>query len=91
MSKVHVKKGDTVYVMSGSSKGHTGKVLEVHTKAGRVTVDGANLVKKHAKARPPKDPEGGIKEMPASIDASNVKKVAVPEGKSGKGSKGKAK
>lgn len=73
MSKVHVKKGDSVYVLSGRDRGKTGKVLEVHTKTGKVTVDGVNIVKKHKKPRPPKDVEGGIKEEAAPIDASNVK------------------
>lgn len=73
MSKVHVKKGDEVYVLSGRDRGKTGKVMEVHTKTGKVTVDGVNIVKKHKKPRPPKDVEGGIKEEAAPIDASNVK------------------
>lgn len=72
MSKMHVKKGDTVYVLSGRDAGKTGKVLEVHTKTNRVTVDGINIVKKHQKPRPPSVPEGGIKEIPASIHVSNV-------------------
>lgn len=84
MSKVHVKKGDDVYVLSGRDKGKTGKVLEVHTKSGKVTVDGVNIVKKHKKPRPPKEMEGGIKEEAAPIDASNVKlnKDAKTKGKS---------
>lgn len=73
MAKVHVKKGDEVYILAGRDKGKTGKVLEVHTKTNRVTVDGRNLVKKHTKPRPPKEAEGGIKEEPASMHASNVK------------------
>ncbi len=73
MSKVHVKKGDEVYVLSGRDRGKTGKVLEVNTKTGKVKVDGVNIVKKHKKPRPPKDVEGGIKEEAAPIDASNVK------------------
>jgi large subunit ribosomal protein L24 len=73
MPKVHVKKGDQVYVLAGRDKGKTGKVLEVHTKDNRVTVDGVNIVSKHKKPRPPKEMEGGIKEEPAPIHASNVK------------------
>lgn len=72
MGKVHVKKGDDVYVMTGRDKGKTGKVLEVDTKANRVVVDGVNMVTKHKKPRPPKE-EGGIKEEPAAIHASNVR------------------
>ncbi len=86
MSKVHVKKGDEVYVLSGRDRGKTGKVLEVHTKTGKVTVDGVNVVKKHKKPRPPKEMEGGIKEEAAPIDASNVKlnKNAKTKGKAAK-------
>lgn len=73
MAKVHVKKGDEVYVLSGRDKGKKGKVLSVDTKNNRVTVDGVNIVSKHKKPRPPKEAEGGIKEEPAPIDASNVK------------------
>lgn len=73
MSKVHVNKGDEVYILSGRDRGKTGKVTAVHTKSGKVTVDGVNMVKKHRKPRPPKEVEGGIKEEAAPIDASNVK------------------
>ncbi len=73
MSKVHVNKGDEVYVLSGRDRGKIGKVTAVHTKSGKVTVDGVNMVKKHKKPRPPKEVEGGIKEEAAPIDASNVK------------------
>lgn len=73
MPKVHVKKGDEVYILSGRDKGKKGKVLGVDTKSNRVTVDGVNIVSKHKKPRPPKDAEGGIKEEPAPIHASNVK------------------
>ncbi len=83
MSKVHVKKGDEVYILSGRDKGKKGKVLEVDTKNNRVTVDGVNIVSKHKKPRPPKEVEGGIKEEAAPIHASNVKlnKDAKAKGK----------
>jgi large subunit ribosomal protein L24 len=81
MPKVHVKKGDEVYILTGRDKGKKGKVLEVNTKANRVTVDGINIVSKHKKPRPPKEPEGGIKEEPASINASNVKLYVDPKAK----------
>lgn len=74
-TKLHVKKGDEVYVLTGKDRGKSGKVLEVHTKTQRVTVAGVNIVKKHRKPRPPAEPEGGIKEVPASIHVSNVKLV----------------
>ena len=75
MSKLHVKKGDKVVVLTGRDKGKTGTILEVFPKKDRVTVDGINIVKKHQKPRPPAEPEGGIKEIPAPIHVSNVKKV----------------
>lgn len=74
-TKMHVKKGDEVYILTGKNRGDTGKVLEVHTDTNRVTVDGVNIVKKHRKPRPPAEPEGGIKEVPAPIHVSNVKLV----------------
>lgn len=88
---VHVKKGDEVYILAGKNKGATGKVLEVHTKTGRVTVDGVNIVKKHTKPRPPAEPEGGIKAKPAPIDASNVKLATKAKKKPAAKSKAKAK
>lgn len=54
MSKVHVKKGDTVMLMVGDkngSRGKTGKVLEVSPKEGKVIVEGLNMVTKHVKAQ----------------------------------------
>ena len=76
MPKVlHVRKGDKVVVLTGRDKGETGVVLEVFPKKDRVIVDGINIVKKHQKPRPPAEPEGGIKEIPAPIHVSNVKVV----------------
>ena len=51
MNTIHVKKGDTVIVVSGNSKGTTGKVLEVSPKERKVIVEGANIVTKHVKPR----------------------------------------
>ncbi|WP_031517195.1 50S ribosomal protein L24 [Desulfofalx alkaliphila] len=71
MPKVHVRKGDTVVVITGKSAGKKGKVLEVHPKTGRVVVDGVNIVKRHS--RPTRTmPQGGIMEKPAPIHSSNV-------------------
>ena len=68
---VHVTKGDTVRVMRGNDKGKDGEVIRVHTKTGRVTVKGVNIVKKHRRARRPEE-QSGIIEMEAPIHASNV-------------------
>lgn len=63
--KLHVKKGDTVVVLSGKDKGKQGKILSAMPKTGKVIVEGVNKVKRHAKPSI-KVPNGGIisKEMP---------------------------
>ena len=69
--RTRITKGDTVRVMRGEEKGKEGTVLRVHLKTGRVTVEGINIVKRHRKARGPED-QGGIIDMPAPVDLSNV-------------------
>ena len=69
--KLHVSSGDTVKVMRGDDKGHVGKVLRVYRKTGRIVVEGANIVKRHRKARTAEE-QGGIVDFPAPIHASNV-------------------
>ena len=71
MAKVHVRKGDTVYVLSGKDAGKTGEVLKVIPKSGRVIVEGVNMMTKHNKPRN-QMMTGGIQEFAAPIDASNV-------------------
>ncbi len=51
MNTLHVKTGDTVVVLSGTSKGKKGKVLEISPKERKVIVEGCNIVKKHVKPR----------------------------------------
>lgn len=68
--KLHIKKGDTVLVLSGSDKGAEGEVLEVLPSKNRAIVDGVNMVKKHKK--PTQDQEGGIFDEPASVHISNL-------------------
>ena len=86
MPKLHVKKGDKVVVLTGRDKGKQGTVLEVFPKKERVVVDGVNIVHKHQKPRPPAE-EGGIKEVPAPIHVSNVKKVEKKAAKAKKSTK----
>ena len=74
MNKLHIKKGDTVYVNSGDDKGKTGKVLKVLVKEGRAIVDGINLVSKNAKPSA-KYPQGGIIKQEASVHISNLNVV----------------
>ena len=69
--KLHVTTGDTVKVVRGDDKGHVGKVIRVYRKTGRVVVEGANIVKRHRKARTAEE-QGGIIDFPAPIHASNV-------------------
>ena len=69
--KLHVKKGDTVVVITGKDAGKKGTVLEVNPKAGRVYVDKVNIVKRHTKPTQAA-PQGGIVEKEAAIDSSNV-------------------
>lgn len=66
-----IRKDDTVMVVSGNSKGKTGKVLKVFPKSKRVIIEGVNLVKRHTKPNQ-QNPQGGIVEKEASINASNV-------------------
>lgn len=72
-AKLHIKKGDTVYVIAGESKSKekTGRVLEVDVKNQRAIVEGFNMVKKHTKPNST-HPNGGIIEQEASIHISNL-------------------
>ncbi len=70
-TRLPVTKGDTVRVMRGDDKGKEGKVLRTYPKAGRVLVEGVNIVKKHRRARTAEE-QSGIIEMPAPIAVSNV-------------------
>ena len=56
--KLHITKGDTVQIISGDDKGKRGKVLRVHPKTARITVEGVNIVKRHL--RQTQTTEGGI-------------------------------
>ena len=73
-NKLHVKKDDTVRILSGDDKGKTGKVLAVSPKEGKVIVEGLNMVKKHVKPRKMGD-QGGIEEAESAIYASKVQVV----------------
>ena len=79
MKKLHIKKGDTVYVNAGNDKGKTGKVLEVIPSKDRAIVEGINIVSKHTKPSP-KHPQGGIVKQEASIHISNLQVVDPKSG-----------
>jgi len=76
--KLHVKIGDTVKVIAGTSKGSEGDVLSIDRKKNRVIVEGVNMIKKHVKPSA-SNPQGGIVESAAGIHISNV--MLVIDGK----------
>ena len=80
MKKLHIKKGDTVYVNSGEDKGKTGKVLKVLVEKNRAIVEGVNMVSKSTKPSA-KNPHGGIVKQEASIHVSNLNLIDPKSGK----------
>ena len=80
MAKLHIKKGDTVYVLAGDDKGKTGRVLQVLAKEGRAIVEGVNMVKKSTKPTA-QHPQGGIIEKEAPTHLSNINVVDPKSGK----------
>ena len=70
MAKLKIKKGDQVIVRTGKDKGRTGEVIDVKPVAGRVKVQGINMVTRHR--RPTQSNAGGIEQMEAPIHISNV-------------------
>lgn len=78
-NKLHVKKDDTVIVISGKDKGKKGRVIAAYPRQNRVLIEGVNIVKKHA--RPSQsNPQGGIIEQEAAIHVSNVMHVDPKSG-----------
>ncbi len=72
MNTLHIKKGDSVVVLSGESKGKSGKVLRTFPKRGMVLIEGVNIVKRHEKPRK-SDQKGQIVEKTMPINASKVR------------------
>ena len=79
MSKLHIKKGDTVKVIAGNSKGAEGKVIEVLIAKNRAIVEGVNMVSKHSKPNAA-NPQGGIVKQEATIHVSNLMVVDPKSG-----------
>lgn len=71
MTKLKIKKGDKVVVLSGSSKGIKGSVLKVFPDKGKAIVEGVNKIKKHTKPNA-ENPQGGIVETEAPIYVSKL-------------------
>ncbi|AWZ49526.1 50S ribosomal protein L24 [Hathewaya limosa] len=70
-NKIHVRRKDTVVVISGKDKGKVGEVLAVIPKKGRVLVEGVNIVTKHEKPNR-QNMQGGIQKVEAPINSSKV-------------------
>lgn len=74
MAKLHIKKGDIVYVNAGASKGKTGRVLRVIVDKQQAIVEGVNMVSKSTKPNA-QNPQGGIVKQEAPIHISNLNVV----------------
>ena len=68
---MNIRRGDTVQVISGNDKGKRGRVLRVYGKTNRVIVEGVRMMKRHTRPTQ-RDPQGGIVEREAAMNASNV-------------------
>ena len=80
MSKLHIRKNDTVIVLAGSDKGKTGKVLKVLVSENRAIVEGVHLLSNSTKPSA-KHPQGGIVKMEAPIHISNLSLIDPKSGK----------
>ena len=80
MGKLHIKKDDTVIVLSGSSKGKSGKVLKVLVDENRAIIEGSNMVSNSTKPSA-KNPQGGIVKQEAPIHISNLSLIDPKSGK----------
>ncbi|MFN6964992.1 MAG: 50S ribosomal protein L24 [Pyrinomonadaceae bacterium] len=89
--KSKIRRGDQVvfiagkeynrYDSAGNRQPYRGRVIDVDPRNGRVKVEGANIVKRHRKAVPQMNIEGGIKEQEAWVDISNVALIDPETGK----------
>ncbi len=72
--KLHIKKGDTVMVITGESKGQQGRVLKLIPDSTRAIVEGVNMVSKHTKPNAD-NPKGGVLKQESPIHLSNLKVI----------------
>ncbi len=79
--RLAIRKGDEVQIIAGKDRGKRGRVTAVHPAAGRVVVEGLNIVKRAKKANPAKREQGGLIEMPAPLHVSKVMVVCPRCGK----------
>ncbi|MDD4819693.1 MAG: 50S ribosomal protein L24 [Flavobacteriales bacterium] len=80
MTKLKIKKGDKVVVISGGSKGKEGEVLSVFPEKNKAIVEGVNVVSKHKKPNA-KNPQGGIVKEEAPVHISNLSLIDPKSGK----------
>jgi large subunit ribosomal protein L24 len=69
--KLHIKSGDTVKVLSGNSKGQTGKILRVLVEKQRAVIEGVNMITKHVKPSAA-NPQGSLEKREGTIHISNL-------------------
>jgi large subunit ribosomal protein L24 len=81
MRKVKIKKGDEVLVATGKNRGSRGRVLKVFPNDDTAIVERVNMVKKHTRANPQKQVQGGIVEREAPIRLSNLMLICPESGK----------
>lgn len=79
-----LKTGDEVIVLTGKSNGQRGKITKIITDKGRIVVEGVNMMKKHVKPNPQAGVQGGIVEMEAALNISNVALFNTKTGKADK-------
>ena len=72
MPRVHIKKNDMVYVLSGKDRGKTGKVLRVVLDKEKAVIEGLNYIQKHTRPNPQKNVKGGILPKESPIHVSNL-------------------
>jgi len=75
MTTLHIKKGDTVTILSGDDRGKTGKVTKAFPREGKVLVEGMNMVKKHQRPRA-QGQKGQVVDVAMPMHASKVAKKA---------------
>lgn len=80
INKFHVRRGDTVIVITGDDKGKTGKIISMDREKQRAIVEGLNMVKKSVKPSA-ENPQGGFLQKEASIHISNLMIVDPKDGK----------
>ena len=80
MSKSHIKKGDTVYVLAGEDRGKEGRVLKVLVQKQKALVEGINMVTKATKPNA-QHPQGGLIKMEAPVHISNLSLIDPKSGK----------